>query len=218
MHLLLCYITDRTQFPGDEASRRARLLKKICEAAEVGIDYIQLREKDLGTRHLEALSHEALEIVQQLPRRTENRELKTKLLINSRPDVAIAVSADGVHLPANDLSPKEVRRACGARIAARLTITQSCHSPEEVQRAAENAADLAIFAPVFEKKSAPGTNPTGLEALRAACEHKIPVLALGGVTLENAAECLRAGAAGIAAIRLFQDQDLAEVVRRLRNL
>lgn len=216
---LLCYITDRTQLPGDELGRRALLLAKIAEAAAAGIDHIQLREKDLTTRELESLARRAVEVIQESQGRTENRELGTKLLINSRTDVAIAVAAAGVHLRANDLSPAEVRRvAHGAHTPVRLMITQSCHTPEEVQQAAIDGADLAVFAPVFEKQSAPVTKPTGLDALRAACQYKIPVLALGGVTLENAADCLRAGAAGIAAIRLFQDHDLKEVVRRLQRL
>jgi thiamine-phosphate pyrophosphorylase len=215
--VLLCYITDRTQFPGDEADRRARLLDKIQEAAEAGVDHIQLREKDLPARELELLARRALTILQQ--GRTENRELRTKLLINSRTDVALAVSGHGVHLPANDVPPDEVRRICrAAHTPVRLTITQSCHEPEEVHRAQQNGADLAVLAPVFEKQSAPGTKPTGLETLRAACQYKIPVLALGGVTLDNAGDCLRAGAAGIAAIRLFQENTIADVVRQLRRL
>jgi thiamine-phosphate pyrophosphorylase len=85
-----------------------------------------------------------------------------------------------------------------------------------VHQAQAAGADLALFAPVFEKKDAPNTRPTGLEALHQACQHQIPVLALGGVTLGNAADCLRAGAAGVAAIRLFQQNDVADVVRKLR--
>ena len=100
----------------------------------------------------------------------------------------------------------------------RLTITQSCHSPEDVQQASDNGADLALFAPVFEKQTLPATKPAGLEALQAACRHTIPVLALGGITLENASTCLTAGAAGIAAIRLFQENDIADMVRQLRTL
>jgi thiamine-phosphate pyrophosphorylase len=83
--------------------------------------------------------------------------------------------------------------------------------------AASNGADFAVFAPVFEKKDSPETKGAGLDQLREACRQKIPVLALGGITLENAVACVDAGAAGIAAIRLFQENDIAEVVRRLRN-
>jgi thiamine-phosphate pyrophosphorylase len=99
-----------------------------------------------------------------------------------------------------------------------VTVTVSCHKVEEVRQAASDGTDLALFAPVFEKKDRPGTHPAGLEDLRRASQFGIPVLALGGITLENAAVCVAAGAAGIAAIRLFQENDIREVVRRLRAL
>jgi thiamine-phosphate pyrophosphorylase len=225
---LLYYITDRTAFPGDERTRRLRLLDKIAEAASAGIDYIQLREKDLCTRDLESLAREAIQIIRDHAKlRTENRELRTALLINSRTDVALATEANGVHLPANDVSPREVRTAwygtCGReRLAREISprgpvISVSCHSPEEVAQAASHQATFAVFAPVFEKKDAPGATPAGLESLHQACRSKIPVLALGGITLQNAESCLHAGAAGIAAIRLFQENNIAEVVRTLRG-
>ena len=230
---LLYYITDRKAFPGDEPSRRRRLLDKIAEAASHGIDYIQLREKDLSTRELESLAREAVQIILEL--RTENRELRTALLINSRTDIAIATGADGVHLRSDDISPQQVRalwqktRGAGApstssgQALARevspgdLLIAVSCHSPEEVAQAAANRATFAVFAPVFEKKDALATKPAGLEALTQACHARIPVLALGGVTLQNAQSCLRTGAAGIAAIRLFQENEIAAIVTRLRG-
>jgi thiamine-phosphate pyrophosphorylase len=87
-----------------------------------------------------------------------------------------------------------------------------------VAQAAANGADFAVFAPVFEKKDAPGARSAGLGALREACRAAIPVLALGGITLENARSCFDAGAAGIAAIRLFQENDMATVVKQLRSL
>jgi thiamine-phosphate pyrophosphorylase len=224
---LLYYITDRTTFPGDESSRRRRLLEKIAEASRAGVDYIQLREKDLSTRDLESLAREAFRVVRESAQlRSENRELRTALLINSRTDVALAVEADGVHLRSRDISPEEVKRIwkeCDAGAPARETSPQdprigvSCHSPEEVAEAAANSATFAVFAPVFEKKEAPGARPTGLAHLEQACRAKIPVLALGGVTLSNARSCLEAGAAGIAGIRLFQQNDVAEVVHRLRS-
>jgi thiamine-phosphate pyrophosphorylase len=222
---LLYYITDRRAFPGDERTRCRRLLEKIAEAATQGVDYIQLREKGLPTRELESLASEAMHVITKL--RTENRELRTALLINSRVDVALAVAADGVHLPANDVSPKEARAAWqgsrGVGAPARENSPQdpliaiSCHSPGEVTQAAQNQATFAVFAPVFEKKDAPGNTPQGLKALSRACRSTIPVLALGGVTLQNAQSCLQAGAAGIAAIRLFQENDIARIVHRLRG-
>jgi thiamine-phosphate pyrophosphorylase len=220
---LLCYITDRTQFPGNESARRTCLLEKIGEAANAGVEYIQLREKDLTTQELEDLAHKAVDIVQKAQLRTENRELRTKFLINSRADVALAVSADGVHLPASDLTVTEIlqiwqqSRLCSAGAPARGTVSVSCHQPSEVEQAAIAGADLALFAPVFEKRAIPGTKAAGLDALRLSCQYKIPVLALGGVTLENASSCREAGTAGIAAIRLFQENNVAEVVRQLRG-
>ena len=216
---VLYYITDRNAFPGgDERARRIHLLNKIAEAASQGIDYIQLREKDLSPRDLESLAREAISII------SHGEKLATALLINSRTDVAIATAANGVHLPANDISPQEVRtawqRSCGAGALAREIqprnplIAVSCHSAQEIAKAASNQATFAVFAPVFEKKHA---QPTGLEALNQACRSPIPVLALGGITLQNAQSCLKAGAAGIAAIRLFQENDMATIVRQLRG-
>jgi thiamine-phosphate pyrophosphorylase len=218
---LLYYITDRAQFPGDEPARRRALLDKIAEAARAGVDYIQLREKDLTTRELEQLAHEAAGIFQQL--KTENRELRTRFLINSRTDVALAAAADGVHLRSDDISPRDVRQLVNPAdhrplATDHFAIAVSCHSPSDVLRAESEGADFAVFAPVFEKKDAPQTPPQGLTTLHEACSAKIPVLALGGVTIENAASCLNAGAAGIAAIRLFQENKIEDIVRALRAL
>lgn len=205
--MLLLYITDRNQFPGDERARQQALLAKIAEAVRCGVDFIQLREKDLSTRHLETLARLG----------TENREPTTAFLINSRSDIALACGAAGVHLPAGDLRPSEVRKIWAkAGQPTRPLVTVSCHSTDEVARAASEGADFALFAPVFEKKDTPRANPAGLDKLREACRQKIPVLALGGVTLDNARACLDAGAAGIAAIRLFQENDIAQVVRKLK--
>jgi len=226
--VLLYYITDRAAFPGDEFARRHTLLAKIDEAARAGIDYIQLREKDLPARDLELLTRAALSAIRDaqlnVQLRTENRQPRTALLINSRIDVALATAADGVHLPANSISPMEVRRIwdSSSRHAAfpdtpGAVISVACHESTDGRGAEAAGADLALFAPVFEKKDAPNTHPAGLDALRRASQHRIPVFALGGVTLENAAACLKAGASGIAGIRLFQDLDIAEVVRRLRG-
>src|SRR5580704_13757603 len=148
------------QFAGDEASRRRALLEKIAETARCGVDFVQLREKDLSGRELETLARDAARTVRE-------NSSQTKLLINSRTDVAIACGADGVHLRSEDVLPGEVRKAW--RQAAPV-ISVSCHSADEVARAAAEAADLAVFAPVFEKQ---GSSAAGLDGLRAACEHPI---------------------------------------------
>ncbi len=218
---LLYYITDRSAFPGDEPSRRKRLLEKISEAAQANVDYIQLRERDLPTRDLESLACDAVKVLSRL--RTGDRKLRTALLINSRTDVALASAADGVHLRSDDVSPEEVRTVwnqsgASARLASEhLLVGVSCHSPEDVARAAAQGASFAVFAPVFEKKDAPGAATQGLSQLGEACQSKFPVLALGGVTLENAQACIGAGAAGIAGIRLFQENEIAVVAAQLRG-
>jgi thiamine-phosphate pyrophosphorylase len=205
--VLLYYITDRRQFPGDETCRRRALLDKIAEASRWGVDFIQLREKDLSARELEALAGDAVRVVRE-------NSSRTQLLINSRTDVAIACGADGVHLRSADVLPVEVRAGWRNRVSAVPVISVACHSPAEVARAAAEGVDLAIFAPVFEKQ---GSSAAGLSGLREACEHPLKVLALGGVTLENARACVEVGAAGVAGIRLFQENDVSRVVRALRE-
>lgn len=208
LNLLLYYITDRSQFPGDEATRRRALLAKVGEAAACGVDLIQLREKDLSTREFETLAHEARRVAGQ----------NSRLLINSRTDVAIACRADGVHLRSDDISPQEIRnRWPQSELHNRLTVGVSCHAVDDVRRAASDGADFAVFAPVFEKNDDRSNISTGLAGLREACRQNIPVLALGGITLENAQSCLEIGAAGIAGIRLFQKNNVVEVVGRLRG-
>ncbi|HSZ62839.1 MAG TPA: thiamine phosphate synthase [Terriglobales bacterium] len=213
---LLYYITDRSQFRGDERARRRALLDKVAEASCARVDYIQLREKDLSGRELETLARQAVEIVRQ-------NSSTTRLLINSRVDVALATGADGVHLRAGDVTPSEVAGMLRAALPTPQTvgdvsfiIAASCHSDEEVTRAESQAVDFAVFAPVFGKSGARQAAPAGLAALRLACQAKIPILALGGVTMKNAASCVDAGAAGIAGIRLFQENRIEDVVRALR--
>ena len=216
--MLLYYITDRKQLDADELRQRSRLLEKIAEAARCGVDYVQLREKDLPAKQLELLAREAVDAIQKYSPR--NSQLRTKLLINSRIDVALACAAGGVHLPAGEVSPRTVReiysRSAGhGKIAPVISV--ACHDPDEVKQAAQENADLVLFAPVFGKRGYSST-PAGLDALQKACRQNIPVLALGGVTLENSGACMQAGAAGIAAIRLFQENSMEETVRMLRRL
>jgi thiamine-phosphate pyrophosphorylase len=212
--LLLCYITGRSQFSGNESARRRRLLEKIAEAARYGVDFIQLREKDLTTRELELFAPEFIRAVR------ENSSSTTQLLINSRVDVALAVGADGVHLRSDDIFPADVRKILnhhGRGTRARFTIGVSCHSIHEVAQAVDHA-DFVVYGPIFQKKTVSGGSAAGLQGLHQACQEKIPVLALGGITIENARDCLRAGAAGIAGIRLFQENEMSKVVSVLRSL
>src|SRR5713226_2352584 len=148
----LYYITDRNAFSGDEVSRRQQLLQKIAEAARSGVDYIQLREKDLPTGELETLAREAVRILRQVQLETQNAKLETKFFINSRTDVALAVEAAGVHLRGDDISPREVAAiqsiASGnLKLETRNFLTAvSCHSVEDVQRAEREGASFAVLA------------------------------------------------------------------------
>jgi thiamine-phosphate pyrophosphorylase len=217
MAVQLYYITDRSQFPGDGREQERRLLEKIAECAAAGVDMIQLREKDLSTHALEILALQAMAMV---------GGSSTKLLVNSRTDVALACGAHGVHLPGSDLPASEVRAVFARAGVHQPMIGVSAHSAAEVASAEAHGADFAVFAPVFEKlkrgEKGGTANRDGLEQLRRICHRAdaaqppMPVLALGGVMFENARDCLQAGAAGIAAIRLFQQNDVHAVVKQLR--
>jgi thiamine-phosphate pyrophosphorylase len=212
MALKLYYITDRRQFPGDRHEREQRLLAKIAECAAAGVEYIQLREKDLEVRALEELARKAMEAI---------GGSRTRLLINSRTDVALACSAHGVHLPANDLAASEVRSIFARAGKSEPVIGVSAHSASEVALAEAHGASFAVFGPVYEKGGT--TNRDGLERLRRICHRTeaaqptMPVWAIGGITLENAQQCAAVGAAGIAAIRLFQQGDVHAIVKKLRE-
>lgn len=223
--MLTCYITDRALFPGDEHERRGLLLRAVAAASAAGVDYIQLREKDLPGRSLESMAREAL--------RAMRKNGNTRLLINHRTDVALAVGADGVHLTGRDVSPGEAHAIAARMNRPDFLVGISCHSVAEVRLAEAEGASFAMLAPVFEKTSA-GLPGIGLEALRAAVpalrhatvtgdavDERPPfaLFALGGVTPERAAFCAKAGADGVAGIRLFQQcADLPAMVRRLHAL
>ena len=199
---ILYYVTDSSQLRPSE-----NLLEKIRAAFAAGVDWVQVREKRMATRDLCRLVERAVAL---------SEKGTARLLINERLDVALACGADGVHLPADSLPVAAVRSA----VPAEWLVGVSCHSPAQVEAAAHDGASFAVLGPVF---STPGKGPPlGLGTLREAC-HRVaapafPVLALGGITLETAQACVHAGAAGIAAIRLFQIGDMGKTVARLRGL
>lgn len=195
-------ITSRASFSGDESEQQAALLRQAFHWVRDGFDYIQLREKDLSSDSLAALASEILEAIAATP-------TPTRLLINSRAEIAIATRAHGVHLTAapEELTPAEVRGLYASANLPPPTVSVSCHSLIEVERARRNHADAILFAPVFEKwlRGEQHLEGQGLDRLAEACRAASPVtvFALGGITRENAASCIAAGAAGVAGIRLF---------------
>ena len=179
------YITDRKSAGGFR-----NLIEIIRDQMQLGIEMIQIREKDLSARELFEFTLAVLEI--------RDREIRsrtpTRILVNSRSDVALATGADGVHLPAD--APTQVLPG--------LVVGRSCHSIEEIRSTSANA-NFVTFGPVFRT---PGKGEAlGLTALTAACQLGKPVYALGGVDWNNAESCLAAGAHGVAGIHLFQEPD-----------
>ncbi|HEX3985092.1 MAG TPA: thiamine phosphate synthase [Acidobacteriaceae bacterium] len=199
--MLLYAITSRRLLPGDEAARRDRLVQLARLWAQTGVDFIQVREKDLPLTELQPLAARIVEAV----RSANGAPRQTRVLINGPAQLALDAGADGVHLHANAGSAA-LRAASQVydRASRELTVSAACHSLGEIRQA--NGATLLLFSPVFEKVTGQGmSRGQGIAALRAAVEQAqpAPVLALGGVTEKNAAACVQAGAAGIAAIRLF---------------
>ncbi len=204
-------ITDRARFPGDESAREAALLQQAARIAAAGVGYVQLREKDLSPAALVALTSKLLATLRA-------HSPAPRLLINSRADVAVAAGADGVHLTSAEgsLTPADIRLLYASAGLPEPVVSVSCHTLNEVAHAHAFAPTLILFGPVFEKvvadlrssslDEARVSEGSGLNLLHLACAAAAPVsvLALGGITPENTDACIAAGAAGIAAIRLFQ--------------
>ena len=138
------------------------------------------------------------------------------LLVNSRADVAVAAGADGVHLPLPALPLAALR----SRLTELQIVGVSCHNEQEVDEAAAAGVDYLLVGPVFATPSKPGAEPLGVDRFRSICARSsVPVIALGGVSRLNAAECIAAGARGVAGIRLFQAAaDVRELVAWIREL
>jgi len=220
---LLCYVTDRRTLPGvAPETSLAALAQKIQQVASAGVDWVQIREKDLTARDLAALTREVL---RSTAKSTSSKAGAVRILVNDRLDVALAEGAGGVHLGEKSLPVQEAKRlwclsALPGSPAADFLFGVSCHSLEAARDAARSGADYIFFGPVFATPSkATFGAPQGLERLKQVCSAvTVPVIAIGGITLENASSCMQAGAAGLAAIRLLQDtDDAADVVMELRR-
>jgi thiamine-phosphate pyrophosphorylase len=173
---------------------------------QAGVDLVQLREKDMSGRDLAALASAAVGIA---------RGTNTRIIINDRLDVAMAAEADGVHLGGQSAAPEIVRRHVGND----FLIGVSCHSMEEALKAEASGADYILFGPVFDTPSKRQYGPpVGLNKLSEVANRvKVPVLALGGITVERVRPCIEAGATGIAGIRLFQEcSSVEDLVSELR--
>ena len=186
-------ITDRKLLRNLAGSAAEALSRHAGHCARAGISWLQLREKDLA-------ESEQIACVRAMKLAVQQAGGGTRILLNGSPELALRAGAGGVHLPGAMLAVISVK-------PAGLVVSASAHTVEEVVRARE-FADLILFGPVFEKRVQgalvmPGT---GLALLAEACRAagRTPVLALGGITEENAAMCTNAGASGIAGIRIFQ--------------
>jgi thiamine-phosphate pyrophosphorylase len=214
---ILCYVTDRRSLPLSTSADADRLLLQTVErAAAAGVDWIQLREKDYSGKEWEDLVRESL-------RRVAAAGAATRVFVNDRLDVALACGAGGIHLSENGIPIAEACHfaeqyfsSCGRQ--RDFLVGASCHSLGAAVGAARAGADYIYFSPIFKTPSKANYGPPqGLQRLAAVCSVvAVPVLAIGGITADNAASCLAAGAAGVAAIRLFQESpELTEALRVL---
>lgn len=222
---ILCYVTDGKSLASVDdvdrsGDRSGALLKRIAAASAAGVDWIQIREKDLTAKEISSLTRGALGHT----KRRNQDGITTQILVNDRLDIAFSERAAGVHLGERSLPVREVRKWLDARAdrAAHenFLVGVSCHSLESAVSAKQNDADYIFFGPVFATPSKETFGaPQGLPLLAEICRSvNIPVLAIGGITLENSSACLAVGAAGIAAISLFQEAaDLRSLVQRLRG-
>jgi len=216
---ILCYVTDRESLPlasGGSPDRIGALLERIERAVRGGVDWIQIREKDLEGRTLFDLTAKAMAVCAA----ARSAEKQAQILVNDRLDVAWAARSAGVHLGESSLPVGEVVRWRNLAGRTDFLVGASSHSLEGAVQAASAGADYIFFGPVFATPSKAAFGPPqGLQKLGQVCRAvSIPVLAIGGITEKNAVACFDGGAAGIAAIRLFQEaQDLAGLLRQIRS-
>jgi thiamine-phosphate pyrophosphorylase len=214
---MICLVTDRRRVSAG-ADATDRVVELVTAAARAGVDLIQIRERDLDARDLVTLVRRCVQAVEGTG---------SKVLVNDRADVALAGGAHGVHLRADSISAPKVRSI----LPAGAIVGRSVHGPEEaVSIAREGGVDYLIFGTLFDTPSKSAQHRlASLDDLAAVCRgaglaSPLPVLAIGGMTVERAALARRAGASGIAGIGLFippagrdRDEHVQTLVRSLRR-
>lgn len=201
MRPVICMITDgRLAVSGSQDA----LVERVSAAVRAGVDVIQIREAAIDDRMLAAAVSGCVKAA---------RGTRARVVVNDRLDVAVACGAHGVHLKSNSYPAARVR----AIAPARFLIGRSVHSAADAIRA--EGADYVIFGAVFPTSSKPGQIPAGLAALEETVRvTPLPVLAVGGVTVDTAGPVARTGAAGVAAIGLFADQPAAVLPSVVQSL
>ena len=204
----ICLVTDRRVLAGDtndDGVAVERLLEVIGACSDAGVDLVQIREPGMTDRRLLALVREAV---------ARTRGTRARVVVNDRADIALAAGAAGVHLK-DDARDASRIRALGP---AGWLIGRSVHDADTARAVAGGDIDYLIAGTVFTSASKPGREPLGLDGLRAivGAAAPCPVLAIGGIGVDNVREVAQTGAAGIAGIRLFRTDGVAECVTRLR--
>jgi thiamine-phosphate pyrophosphorylase len=223
---VVCYVTDQKSLNSPNSAASVR--EHIQNAMHAGVDWVQIREKDLPARELLALVRDSLHYAdssgaeKRRGREGDHASWVTRVVVNDRVDVALAAGAWGVHLGGDSLGVREVVEWCRRGNAPpEFSIGVSCHSVKEAKEAESAGASYIFFGPVFDTPSKRSFGaPQGIERLTEICAaQRVPVLAIGGVDENNARECLNAGARGIAAIRMFQvranERELKNAVHRI---
>jgi thiamine-phosphate diphosphorylase len=200
---VICLVTDRRRCGGGWEDE---LVGRVGAAARAGVHLVQVRERGVDARDYVRLVSRCVDAV---------AGTSARVLVNDRLDVALAAGAHGIHLPSIGMPAARVRAAVGAD----FVVGRSVHSAREAADAArEGGLDYLIFGTVFPTDSKPGVAPAGVDGLRAACEAAaLPVLAIGGMTLDRLAAVAGAGAAGFAAIGLFQAASTEENRKTVRQ-
>lgn len=197
----LCLVTDHAVCQGGYSG----LERVVAAALEGGVNVVQLREKGLPAGEL-------CELARRLHRLT--RDAEAALVVNDRLDVALAAEADGVHLPGAGLPTAFAREVIGNRLVGR-----SVHAVAEAVQAEQQGADYLVLGTIFRSESHPDQTPAGPQLIRKVRQRvKAPVIAIGGITAQNAAQAIADGASGIAVVRaILADPYPRQAARRLAD-